>query len=158
MFEAMGIGAISFGVIILRKRQGENWFHGMTRSTEGLQQGGGSQVRRWFDGRTMLARAGKNLMLEKPRFAAAAELSGRPTPIDKANCGLTGGVLRQVDGWPEAMRVEAMPLAVMCGCDGRTELRKVIAQVAAAHRVNPQGLERTMLPMIIRWLETGYLS
>lgn len=155
----MGAGAISFGVVILRRRDGANWFFAEARNTAGMQPGAGEQIRRWFDGRTRLVEAGgvSRLLDHSPRLNESAELSGRPTG-SKGSASLTSGLLTQRQGWPEAMRVEALPLAVLCGCDGRTTLRQAIASAAAHHKMSAAGLEKLLAPNITRWFEMGYLS
>jgi hypothetical protein len=160
MFEALGAGAVSFGVIVLRKRSGANWFHTMSRSTAGMQPEAGKQLRRWFDGRTRLLEAGSmaKLVAQSPRMNEALVLSARPGPLGKGAAGLNSGVLQQTQGWPESTPVDPIPLAVLCACDGRATLRQAIGSVASAHRMNPESLERSLAPVITRWLECGVLS
>jgi hypothetical protein len=164
VFAGMNASVLTFGAIVLRRRAGagaaSHWFHAEPRSTAGMQPGAGEQIRRWFDGRTRLAEAGSpaKLLDSSPRFTDAAELSGRPAVQGSGSAGLTAGTLMQRQGWPEAMRVDPVPLAVLCGCDGRKTLRQAIATAAAPHKMNAQGLERMLTPSIARWFEMGYLS
>ena len=159
MFEAMRTEQVSFGVVVLRRRNGTNWFHAMSRSTAGLAGQGGPQIRRWFEARTKLQRspAWEQLAGEVLRLAQAVELSGRPAPLNKADAGLTSGTLRQTDGWPEPIAVDPVALSFLCACDGRTDVRRALAQVASAHRLGPGAVERLLAPMVPKWMEAGYL-
>lgn len=158
-FEAAGVRRISFGVILLRRRAGPNWFHASSRATAGLQHSAGSQIRRWFDARTRLANAPSPpaLLAQPARLCPALELSGRPALRAKGEWGLSSGTLRQTEGWPEPLAVDPMALAVLCGCDGRRPLRSVIAAVAESAGMNPGTLERALAPSIQRWFELAYL-
>ncbi|MDX2113989.1 MAG: methyltransferase [Planctomycetota bacterium] len=160
MFERLGWQEITFGVIVLRRRNGSNWFHAERRSTAGLGDAGGAQLRRWFDGRTALHSAAtpQALLQRTFRVAPSLELVGRPAPIGKADFGVLAGVLRQTDGWPEAMQIDPLPLAVLMGCDGRRDLRGVIAASASSRGMNADRLQALVLPLVRRWLEMGYLS
>ncbi|MFN0132522.1 MAG: methyltransferase [Phycisphaerales bacterium] len=159
MFEERGIAGISFGMVVLRRRAGANWFVAQQRTTAGVQAGAGAQLRRLFDSRTRLEQAATpmDLLTVPAKLCPSVELAGRPSPRGRAEWSLTDGTLRQTEGWPEPIAVDAGALAVLFGCDGRRPLRAVIAGVAEAWRTSPQGLERMLAKVMPRWFELGYL-
>ena len=126
-YRARGIGAISSGAIVIRKRDGENW-SGLDHVPVAPRGHGGAHVERVFAGKDLLQELGDDRKLLTLALAPARGVARVERHIDGE---LERGRLTVEEGIPLSGRVPLSVAPVLAGLDGRRLLREVLEDVAA---------------------------
>ena len=158
-YEREGIESMSSGLIFLRRRSAaSNWFH-LTSEAHDFGKFTGAEAERLFAAKDFL----------EDHASHDALLSQRLT-LNK-DVRFDQRMIADAESWTVAecalamshARVQPVPTDPYVGglCSrlrGDRPLRDVLAQMAAALRVEPVGLARQILPMIRDLIERGYLD
>ena len=147
-YRALGIGQITTGLIVMRRRAGENW----TQAEQPLSigWGAGAQLVRMFEGHDALEGiANERALLERPlSFAPGVSLvqRWRGERLERARLSVDGGLGLRGRVTPPAAA------AALRGLDGRRTLR----EAAASEDRDPIELELA-LPSLRELVLRGYL-
>lgn len=157
-YDRLGIGAISSGALLLRKRAGgSNWRRMQTlRDVPGHYSG---QIQRIFAAEDLLGALANPDDLLSRRFQLVPEHR-----LDQALCvqdgqwRATASTLRQTDGFDFSLSIDPVVGALLALCDGRRTLAEAAAEAAAQLRLDPQRLAADSPAVIVRLLRAGYLT
>ena len=158
-YERLGIGFISFGAIILRRRSaGANWLRA-ERAPEGQAYASCSdQIERIFAAQDFLEGLGEERNLLKRAFVLTAD--HQLEHMLKAENGywtVKSAQLKQVKGFPFTGNVDRLVSTVLAGCDGRRTVGELVADLAAGLRMEPEKIAPPCIKLIRKLLETGFL-
>jgi methylase of polypeptide subunit release factors len=153
-----GIEAIASGAVVLRRRAGTNWTHGV--QLEGEARGdGGEHLRTLFAAGEYLAGNGG-----QPAILASAFALSAPHRLEQTLVSRDGDyvveparlLLENSVGTTVTLDPDLIPLVLRL--DGRQRLREVVDDVAAASGVDPGGLTSRAVALVQSLLERGYLE
>jgi methylase of polypeptide subunit release factors len=156
-YQRLGIEAIAWGAVIMRRRQGENWVWAHSPATERISAGG-EQVLRLFEAQDYLAGLGSAEEL----LAQAFELVPDHTLEQTARLGagsreVERTVLKLEGGLGFRVAVDAGTLEVLSRLDGARPLGDVLREVSAKAPGDPSPEEfaSAAIPAITRLIELG---
>jgi methylase of polypeptide subunit release factors len=156
-YERLGIEAIAWGAVILRRREGENWIWAHSPATERISPGG-EQVLRLFQAQDFLAAVESEQdflnqsfsLAEDHRLEQTARLGSGSREVERTVLKLDGGLGFRV-------AVDAASLEVLARLDGERSLDSVFAEVAREAPGAPTAEEfaAAAVPALTRLIELG---
>jgi methylase of polypeptide subunit release factors len=155
-FERLGIEAISWGAVIMRRRAGTNWVWAYSPSAQRVAAAG-DHVLRLFASQDLL-HAGDDALLDHPLVLAEDHRLEQTSRLAPDGREIESTVLRLADGLRFAVAVDLATEDVLQLLDGRP-LRAVLAE---ASELLPPGIEdgefqARALAAIRRLVELGFL-
>jgi methylase of polypeptide subunit release factors len=152
--ERLGIEAIGYGAIVLRRRSGENWVRAYELPTAGRRPAG-EQIERLFDAVDWLA---GNPELAQERFslsptagvAQTVELRDGAWTVEKIE-------MRLEDGLDFSASIDPMTAHLVAGLDGRT-LGEIAASLAEREGADPTAFAAHAEQAARGMFELGFLA
>ncbi len=162
-YRDLGVGAISYGALVLRKRAGKNWFRADSHEYTGSLGHSGDQVERIFASQTLLSRLPEPAGLLDERLIATPNVGlSHALTLTQTRGELVwksqGATLRQPRGFPFAMTIDQVMTDLLAACDGRLTLRQACGAYAARTGMDLPGLLNLAASAGRTLLEFGYLS
>lgn len=161
-YESLGITAISFGAIIIRKRSptptGSSWFRASDLELDLKQGFAGRQIEDVFAGSTLLAglKSGDDLLAMKLQPAAALIIRDSRT-LDGNAWHRTGATLTRAEGLPLDHPSDPATERLLQLCDTHRDVGSVLATLAAESRVPVDTVLREGLAAVAELLRDGLL-
>jgi methylase of polypeptide subunit release factors len=158
-YEEMGIGRISAGAMVLRRRSGQdNWFR-----AHAIDKGRGTgssaeQIERIFAAEDVLKRLDDKALLEQRLLFDKNHLLEHRLRTENGRWVLCGAHLHASEGIPFAGNVDMYIANLLAGCDGRRTLRELIAATAGLLKANPEQLTPACLETVRKLMQSGFLS
>ena len=157
-YDELGIEALAYGLLTLRRRAGRNWAHAEEVAFDRLAPAG-EHVERLLRAHTYLAEIVDDCALLDGVFALAGrqrlDQTLRPQP---GGFAVEGAWLSLDDGLGFRAAVDGVAVELVARVDGRRTLRQVIAEVASSLDIEPPQAENAALPVVQRMLELGFLD
>jgi Methyltransferase small domain len=157
-FDQLGIEAISWGAIILRKRSGSNWLWPYSPSAQRVRSAG-QHVFRLFEAHDLLDGLGDDAFLDCRFELARDHRLEQASRVEDEGRVIEGTVLRLAEGLRFAVSVDPATEDVLHLLDGHRTMRDVLAH---AHERLPRGVsagefDARALPALRRLVELGFL-
>jgi methylase of polypeptide subunit release factors len=153
-----GIEAIASGAVVLRRRAGPNWTHGIQLEGEARGDGGEHLKTLFAAGGYLAGQSGQPGILDSA-FALNAPHRLEQTLVSRAGEYVVEParlLLENNVGTTITLDPDLIPLVLRL--DGRQRLRDVVDAVAAASGVDPGGLTGRAVALVRALLERGYLE
>jgi methylase of polypeptide subunit release factors len=154
-YERAGIESIWFGGLVLRRREGRNWFTGLDLTSEGSGSGS-EQIMRIFAANDLLQNADAlgDVRFEPvpgTRLTHVLEHRDETYSLDEAAVTVAEGI---------GVRARLHPLAVhvVVRLDGRRTLDEVVREVAAERGLDAESLTERSLEAVRRLYRLGLLA
>jgi methylase of polypeptide subunit release factors len=156
-FEELGIEAISWGALTMRRRAGDNWFFPYTSTTDEIS-GASEQVLRLFTAQDYLASVSDEELLEsvfelvsEHRVEQTLKLGGGQELVERNFLRLDRGLRFEVSIDQPAERVLSL-------LDGSRPVRPLLAEAATAVPGLPEErFVQMALPVVKRMIELGFV-
>lgn len=158
-FDSLGIGMVSMGMMIMRKRTGTNWFRAQELKIDHCDGEAGDQIRRIFRNQT--------LVNEHPG-AAAAELVlamiAKHELLDRLQCtpgrgwGFLDARLRQTEGFEFEVKLDSHAVQMLGRLDGVRPASTVIAELAQELGADPRGAVSHSGAFLSTMMTLGFLE
>jgi methylase of polypeptide subunit release factors len=159
-FQRLGIGAISFGAIILRKRSAtRNWIRADIAPSGEPAQPCGDQIERIFAAQTFLDELGEDGSLLDRKFTLAPD--HQLQHVMQAEGGrwvVKAAELTQAHGYPFVGHVDRLVCTVLAGCDGQHTLAELVADLSTSLRADPAQVGPSCSRVIRTLLYWGFLT
>jgi methylase of polypeptide subunit release factors len=158
-YDDLGIGLISFGAVILRRRSaGRNWLRA-ERAPDGQATSSCSeQIQRIFAARDLLeGLAEEKDLLEKTFVLTADHQLEHVLQAEKGQWTVQRAQLKQTRGFPFTGNVDRLVSTVLAGCDGMRTVGCLVNDLAAGLGLNAEQIAPGCLAVIRKLLETGFL-
>ncbi len=155
-YAELGIEAISWGAVTLRRREGSNWFWAYHAASERITHAGG-QILRLFDAQDFLAGAGPEQLLAASLALVPEHGVERTIRLRDGGELIERNVLRLETGLRIEVSIDASTERVLVCLDGTRPLGEVLNAVAENAGVDPESFSIAALPVIRRLLELGFL-
>ncbi len=141
-YERLSIGAISFGLVILRRRSGANWV--LAAEAPERIESAGDHVDRLLAAQDWLA-GGRDLAYERLVLAKDAQLDG--------------GELRLAEGFGFTAEIDPFFASLISRFDDRTTVRQALDTVTAEAGLAARrdDVYAAVMPLVRRMLELGFL-
>ena len=157
-YAELGIEALAYGALTLRRREGRNWTHAEEVAFDRLDPAG-EHVERLLRTHTYLAEIGDGSELLDGVFALAGrqrlDQTLRPRP---GGFEVEGAWLLLEDGLGFRAAVDGVAAELVARVDGLRSLRQVAADVADSLALETASAEAAVLPVARRMLELGFLD
>lgn len=166
-YKTLDIGAVSLGVVYLRKRTSQtppNWVRLEQVGPEAHTPDGGAQIMRIFEAQTLIAacKSPEEILSQILIVSSACEVGQRmrPPAPDAAprQWQPFQSLLRHTQGFEFPVALEPLPLEILLRLDGKRKARDIIAQFAKELNADPLVAERETAPFIIRLLKSGHIQ
>lgn len=156
-YDGLGIGKISFGAVIVRRRSaGTNWVF-TDRAPEYRAQGPCSdQIMRIFAAQDVL-QAGADLLSLKFLLTADHELT-QTLQAEDGTWKVSGARIRQVRGFPFTGNVDKLMATMLAGCNGERTLHELIHDLARGLHMDPDRIVKPCLDVMGMLMQKGFLS
>jgi SAM-dependent methyltransferase len=155
-FDRLGVEAISWGALIMRRREGGNWFFPYSSTTDRVT-GASEQLLRLVEAQDFLETA-------RPEDLLACALEVVPEHRIEQTIRLRDGaeaiernVLRLDNGLRFEVSIDASTERVLALLDGRRPLGEVLAEAAVEADAPLESFVESALPVIRRLLELGFV-
>jgi methylase of polypeptide subunit release factors len=158
-YDDLGIGLISFGAVILRRRSaGRNWLRA-ERAPDGQATSSCSeQIQRIFAARDLLeGLAEEKDLLEKTFVLTADHQLEHVLQAEKGQWTVQRAQLKQTRGFPFTGNVDRLVSTVLAGCDGMRTVGCLVNDLATGLGLNAEQIAPGCLAVIRKLLETGFL-
>jgi SAM-dependent methyltransferase len=157
-FRGLGIGAISFGILILRRRSaGAHWLR-----TDTLREAPGQysrQIQRIFSAEDLLQASPSPADLLGQWMSLAEEHRLDQTLRAKdGDWAVAKSMLSQTPGFDFATAIDGALGAVLAACDGSRTLEEALRHVGKQFRVPAERLIADFPPVIARLAKNGYFD
>jgi hypothetical protein len=147
-YDELGIGLLSFGLLILRRRSGQsNWIRIDTLRPEWTAANCSEQILRIFAAQDFLEELANDEDFLDQRFVLAPDHEMRHTlRAENGKWVVTSATLRQTGGFEFTGNLDVNVVSLLSGCDGSRTLRDLLAELARPLGVDfsvvaPVGLE-----------------
>lgn len=162
-YDRLGAAYISFGALILRRRQGSTWQRADTVNLDQLRGSGGTQMCRIFDGHTLATQGQDAEVLNAPlRLTDRHELSVKQIATTLSSgqraWGTTSAVLRQTDGLDMPVGVDGPSLHLLPTLDGTTTLKARVLELARRLDAPPEVALVQSATLARRMLSLGFFE
>ena len=155
-FEQIGVEEISWGALILRRREGANWFLPYTSTTERIT-GASEQILRLMAAQDYLAATGDEEMLDAV-YSLSDEHRVEQTFRIKDGLQLVDrNVLRLEAGLRFEVALGQSTERMLSLLDGEQPLAAVLAQAADGTGLTTEEFVGRALPVVRRLIELGFL-
>jgi SAM-dependent methyltransferase len=155
----LGIEAISWGAVVMRRRTGRNWVFAHTHAADRFSPAG-HHIARLIAGQDLLAalRDERALLDARPRLAADHRLE-QAGAIQPDGLAVERAVLRLDGGLALRVSVDAATIGVLALLDGHRTVREALAAAVAGEARHPDlaGFTSAALPVVRRLVELGFL-
>jgi SAM-dependent methyltransferase len=157
-FDELGVGAISWGALSLRRREGANWFFPFSSPTDRIGSAS-DQMLRLFEAQDFLAGADNDDDLLATAFSLAGDHRVEQTirlrdggeVVERNVLGLDTGLRFEVS-------IDAATERVLALLDGRRPLGEALMQAAGEFEAAPEAFAASALPIMRRMIELGFVS
>jgi SAM-dependent methyltransferase len=159
-YEKMGIGLISAGAIIMRKRSRQsNWFRSWAVEKGGYTGSSSSQIERLFAAEDLLESIDddRQLLDERLYFDKHHRLE-HELAVQDGRWVIRTEWLRASEGVPFAGNVDMHTASLLARCDGRRTLREVIIEAADRMGADADKLMAAYLAAVRKLMGAGFLS
>jgi hypothetical protein len=160
-YKSLNVGAISTGVVYLRKRTGAvaNWTRADALGLESLSGKAGAQAQRLFDAETMLRglQEAGDVLDQRLATCATCELVQRLRP-EEGEWRATEAVIRQREGFEFPMALGALPAMLLAKLDGTRTAREVIQEMALAMKADPAVAYGQTTPFLAEMLRLTHVG
>jgi len=155
-FESRNVEAIFGGMIVLRKREGQNWVR-MEELASMPERPFGEFIRRIFDSRDYMAsHSDEELLQTRPALPPAVRLR-RQFAISPEGWKVTSIDLQPGEGLPYSMALQPQVADFVALCDGKRTLEEISVQTAAAAGVDPSVVRPESCKIIRRVADRGMI-
>jgi methylase of polypeptide subunit release factors len=156
-FDELGVEAISWGCLILRKRpEGRNWFFSYTSATDRIT-GASDQVLRLFDAQDYLAVTSAEDMLGDAFTVPDDHRVEQTIRLRDGGEMIERNVLRLDTGLRFEVSIDAATERVLALLDGKRPLGDVLAEAAEITGAPPEAFFRSAVPVMRRMVELGFV-
>jgi SAM-dependent methyltransferase len=157
-YRELGIEAIAWGAIVLRRRDGDNWFWAHNPAAERIGPAS-HHILRLVDAQDLLSSLpGDEALLDQPLALADDHRLEQTVVLGGGEGFVYETVLRLEGGIRSRVVVDPNSVQVLSQLDGHRPLREALARVAAeAGTEGGEELEQASVPAIRRLLELGFL-
>jgi SAM-dependent methyltransferase len=158
-YQKHDIQAISYGVIILRRRScGANWF-----LAESLPAGdilpSSEHILRIFEARDYLSGLGSGLDLLVEALALVEDHRAEPEFVDSdGDFKITGVQISLNSGLRLQCIIDPYTYRVLHRCDGQRRLGEVIGGLARIWEIDEAQLAQVVMPVLRKLMELGFVS
>jgi len=159
-YQKMGIGLISAGALVMRKRSRQaNWFRAHAIDKGRCTGSAGEQIERAFAAEDLLQSLDDDRQLLEHRllFDEHHRLEHQ-LRVENGRWILQVEHLLASEGVPFAGNVDSFITNLLAGCDGKRTLRELIAAVAGRMQADAEGLTPACLAAVRRLMQSGFLS
>ncbi|HOS98640.1 MAG TPA: methyltransferase [Deltaproteobacteria bacterium] len=156
-YDDLGIGKISFGAVIIRRRTcSRNWVF-TDRAPEYRAQGPCSdQILRIFAAQDILQ---KGLDLLSLRFLLTPDHELMQTlQAEEGIWKVSNARIRQVKGFPFTGNVDKLMATMLAGCNGERTLDELIRDLAAGLRMDPDRIVKPCVEVMGMLMQKGFLT
>jgi len=154
-FDRLGIEAISWGALILRRRDGDNWFFPYTSTTERIT-GASDQVLRLIEAQDFLAGAGDDKLLAAVVTVAPEHRIDQTIRLHDGGELIERNILRLGNGLCFEVSIDRMAERVLALLDGERALGDVLAEAARESKAPFDEFVELALPVMRRMIELGF--
>jgi methylase of polypeptide subunit release factors len=159
-YARLGIGRISTGAVILRRRSGgTNWVRAERAPSGGASGASSDQIQRVFAAQDLLeSLADERQLLDKTLVLAADHELQYSMTAEEGRWSVRQAVLRQTQGFAFSGEVDRLLSTIVVRCDGSRTLGEVVAQAADQFRVDPEPAARAATAAVRKLLQSGFLT
>jgi len=159
-YEQMGIGQISAGGIIMRRRsQQANWFRAHAIDKGRYTGSCGDQIERIFAAEDLLAALDDDRQLLEQRFLFDEHHRlEHQLAVQDGRWAVNSEHLYTSEGIPFAGNMDMYIANLLAGCDGRRTLRELIEAVADRMQTKPETVGLACLAAFRKLMQAGFLS
>jgi len=157
-YESLKIKRITMGGLVLRRREGEVWARYDTLPVETCRGVAGEQVLRLFENQTLLNGLGPEAVLDlrvRPTKKLEIDQRHRVTEDGFVPASIT---LRQAEGFPMPLSVQAGALEVLRRLDGTRTCREVGGAIAGDHGGDAAEMARGIGSLVMELLRLGHVE
>jgi methylase of polypeptide subunit release factors len=154
-FDRLGVEAISWGAIIMRRRDGDNWFFPYTSTTERIT-GASEQVLRIAAAQDFLAEAGDDELLDSVMTVAPEHRIDQTIRLQDGGELIERNILRLERGLFFEVSIDAFAERVLALLDGERTLRDVLVEAAAGFEAPLTEFVDNSIPVMRRLIELGF--
>ena len=155
-FDRLGVEAISWGALIMRRREGDHWFFPYSSTTDRIT-GASEQVLRLLAAHDFLATAGPEELLARSLQVVPEHRIEQTIRLRDGREAVERNVLRLDNGLRFEVAIDASTERVLALLDGRRPLGDVLAEAAAEAHAPVEAFVESALPVIRRLLELGFV-
>jgi len=157
-FAANDVTGVHPGMIVLRRRDGKNWFH-LHNLTEDIEQGADDAVRRGIDSCDLLDKASDDEILLGSTLRIAPELKLQQE-FDYADGGwqVHSSLLRMAHGLPMDAEVDLPIMAFLNQLNGQNTLQETLSNFSQAVGAEPGKLTADLMPIIRMFIGRGFIE
>ena len=159
-YERMGIGRISAGGIIMRRRsQQPNWFRAHEIGKGRYTGSCGDQIERIFAAEDLLQSLGDDRQLLEQRLLFDEHHRLEHQLAVRDGCwAVNSEHLYASEGIPFAGNMDMYIANLLAGCDGRRTLRELIEAVASRMQTDQETVGTACLAAVRKLMQAGFLS
>ncbi len=159
-FQELGVGQISAGVVILRKRSGaSNWRRCDALSDVNHLVDCSDQIERVIAAQDLLSGLADDRRLLDARLVVAGDHRLRQElGIENGGWALKGAVLEQTMGLPFPCGVDGFVAGMVAGCDGKRSVRDLVDQVVQRVGEPPDAVIPACVGAVKKLLRCGLLA
>ncbi|HEY4346855.1 MAG TPA: methyltransferase [Gaiellaceae bacterium] len=156
-FDDLGVEAISWGALTLRRRTGDNWFFPYASSTDRIT-GAGEQIQRLFSAQDYLTDASPLDVLEGTFLLAEEHRVDQAIRLGQGGALVERNILRLDTGLRFEVSIDASTERVLSLLDGERPLGSILEQVAeTVPGATTEEFTRSALPVMRRLIELGFV-
>jgi len=157
-FGAYSVTAVHPGMIVLRCRDGENWFH-LHNLTADVEQVAGDAVRRGIDACNFLNEAADDETLLDAVLMVAPDLTlQQQFHYDDGAWQPQTSLLRMAHGLPMDAEVDLPIMAFLNQLNGRNTLRETLSEFSSAVGADSDKLAADLIPVMRIFIERGFIE
>jgi methylase of polypeptide subunit release factors len=154
-FDRLGVEAISWGAIVMRRRDGDNWFFPYSSTTDRIT-GASEQVLRLFAAQDFLAEAGREELLDAVMTVAPEHRIDQTIRLNDGRELIERNILRLERGLCFEVSIDAFAEHVLALLDGERTLRDVLVEAAAESEAPLVEFVDNAIPVMRRLVELGF--
>jgi hypothetical protein len=153
-----GIEAVASGVVVLRRRAGPNWTHGLQLEGEAHGDGGAHLLTLFSAGAYLAADGGRPEILKTAFCLAAPHRLEQTLVAHGGEYVVEPARLLLEDNLGTSLMVDPELIPIVLRLDGTQRVGAVIDDVVAASGIDRSGLSRRAVALLRSMLERGYLE
>jgi methylase of polypeptide subunit release factors len=154
-FDRLGIEAISWGAIVLRRRDGDNWFFPYSSTSDHIT-GASEQLLRLIAAQDFLAEAGREELLDAVMIVAPEHRIDQKIRLQDGGELIERNILRLERGLCFEVSIDAFAERVLALLDGVRTLRDVLVEAAAEFEAPLVEFVDNSIPVMRRLVELGF--
>ena len=158
-YEQLGAERLSLGILVMRRRAGENWFRSDTVASDRPQSPCSDQILRVFGAEDLLRSLGddRELLGARFRLTAGHELMHR-MHAEAGRWNVDVARLKQTRGFDFTGNVDRLVGTVVAGCDGTRTLREMAAELAEGLGVDFEKAASPCIGVMRTLLRAGFFE